>query len=703
MPRSNPINKVRNFGIIAHIDAGKTTTTERVLLYTGRTHKIGEVHDGGAKMDWMAQEKERGITITSAATVCYWNAPTWVYGEGEDAQTRFNIIDTPGHVDFTIEVERSLRVLDGAVCVFDAVAGVESQSETVWRQAEKYSVPRICFINKLDRTGAVFEFDVKSIKDRLTDYAVPMQLPIGAEDNFKGIIDLMTMKAHIYYDDMGRDVRIEEIPADLMESAILYRSEMVEKIAETDDLLMDKFLEEQEISIEELKLAARRATVECKLHPIFIGSALKNKGVQMLLDAVCEYFPSPLDIPASKGHDLDDETIEVVANPDENEPFRALAFKTATDQFGSLTFFRVYSGKINKGEELYNSRTRKTERAGRIVLLNANDREDVDTVYAGEIAAFIGLKDVRTGDTLCTKKNPCTLESINFPEPVISIAVEPKTKVDQERLGLALSKLTGEDPSLRVMTDEETGQTILSGMGELHLEIIIDRMKREYRVETNVGAPQVAYKEAITLEVKQEGKYIRQSGGKGQHGHCWIKIEPRERGEGFKFINGVVGGAIPKEYIPAIQKGCEEVVANGALAGYPVIDVQVTVYDGSYHDVDSSEMAFKNAGVLAMKEGLLKAGIQLLEPVMKIEVVVPEDYLGDVIGDLNSRRGQIGLTDNRGKNKVITAFVPLENMFGYISNLRGMSKGQGSASMEFDHYEPAPRMVQEKIVASKAR
>jgi elongation factor G len=703
MPRSRPIHKVRNFGIIAHIDAGKTTFTERVLLYTGRTHKIGEVHEGEATMDWMEQERERGITITAAATTCFWDAPSWVYGDDKDVKTRFNIIDTPGHVDFTIEVERSLRVLDGAITVFDGVAGVESQSETVWRQAEKYSVPRMCFINKLDRTGADFFYDVKSIKDRLTDNGVVMQLPIGTEDGFKGIVDILTEKAYIYYDDVGKDIREEAVPADMVDLVKEYRDILIEKVAEVDDTLMEKFLEGQEISIIELKRAVRKGTIECSLHPIFCGSALKNKGVQMVLDAVTEYLPSPIDIPANTGHDVDDETKTIEVKAEDNAPFAALAFKLSSDQFGTLTFFRVYAGIVKKGDEVYNPRTRKSERAGRIVLLHSNTREDVDEVFAGEIAAFVGLKDMRTGDTLTTKSKPVLLESINFPEPVISLAVEPKTKQDQEKLGIALSKLTSEDPSLRVTTNEETGQTILSGMGELHLDIIVDRMKREYKVETNVGAPQVAYKEAIRKSIEVEGKFVRQSGGRGQYGHCWLRITPRERGEGFQFENKVVGGVIPREFIPAIGKGCEEVCQNGALAGYPVIDVHVAVYDGSYHDVDSSEMAFKQAGSIGMKAGILQADPVLLEPVMKVEVTAPDDYMGDIIGDLNSRRGQIQGSEKRGKGTVIKADVPLENLFGYISTLRGNTKGQGTASMEFGYYAEVPRNIQERIVEARAR
>ena len=705
MPRSTPIHKVRNFGIIAHIDAGKTTFSERVLLYTGKSYKIGEVHDGGATMDWMAQEKERGITITAAATTCFWDAPKWVYADDEidqtDMKTQFNIIDTPGHVDFTIEVERSLRVLDGAITVFDGVAGVESQSETVWRQADKYSVPRMCFINKLDRTGADFYEDVKSIKDRLTDNGIVMQLPIGKEENFKGMVDLLTMTASVYYDEIGKDIRIEPIPADMLDLATEYREMLVEKAAEMEDALMDKFLNGVEITELELRKAIRKGTIACELHPIYCGTALKNKGVQAALDAVCEFLPSPVDKGMLKGHDIDDENIPIPVYADDSKPMAALAFKIATDQFGTLTFFRVYQGIVNKGDEIYNPRTNKTERAGRIVKLHSNTREDVDAVYAGEIAAFIGMREAKTGDSLCTKSKPVLLESINFPDPVISLAVEPKTKQDQERMGIALSKLVAEDPSLRVASNEETGQTILSGMGELHLDIIVDRMKREYKVETNVGAPQVAYKEAIRQEVEAEGKYVKQSGGRGKFGHCWVRIRPLERGTGFKFNNKIVGGAIPKEYIPAIMKGCEEVMQNGAIADFPILDVEVDVYDGSYHDVDSDELSFKMAGVEAMKNAVMKANPVILEPIMKLEVVVPDMYMGDVIGDLNSRRGQVQGSDTRGKSKVVTAFVPLENLFGYISDLRGRTKGQGTASMEFGHYADVPRNIQEKIIADR--
>lgn len=702
MSRKTPIHKVRNIGIIAHIDAGKTTFTERVLLYTGVTHKIGEVHDGEATMDWMEQEQERGITITSAATVCYWKAPEWMYGNDKDKTTRFNIIDTPGHVDFTVEVERSLRVLDGAIAVFDGVAGVESQTETVWRQADKYNVPRMCFINKLDRTGADFYYDVQSIKDRLTDNGIVMQLPIGAEDGFKGVVDLLEEKAIVYYDDMGKDTRIEEIPADMVDKAKEYREKLIEKVAEVDDDLMEKYLEGQEITNQEIKAGIRKGVIANELNPIFCGTALKNKGVQPVLDAVCEYLPSPIDLPDIEGHDTDDEEKSITVKADDNQPMSALAFKIANDQFGSLTFFRVYSGVVKKGEMLYNPRTRKEERAGRIVLMHSNSREDVEAVHAGEIAAFVGLKDVRTGDTLCTKKEALLLESIKFADPVISLAVEPKTKSDQERMGLALQRLLSEDPSLKVKSDEETGQTILSGMGELHLDIIVDRMKREFNVETNVGAPQVAYRETIRKEVEQQGKYVKQSGGRGMYGDCYLRITPQEAGEGTSFKSSIVGGAIPKEFIPAIEKGVKETFSTGAIAGYPIVDIAVEVYDGSYHDVDSSEVAFKLAAGVAMKEGIKNADPVLLEPIMKVEVVVPEEYLGDVIGDVNSRRGIIQGTEERGKAKVINAEVPLEKLFGYISDLRGFTKGQGTASMIFGHYAEVPRNIQEEIITKRS-
>ena len=678
MPRDRSINKVRNFGIIAHIDAGKTTFSERVLLYTGRTHKIGEVHDGAATMDWMEQEQERGITITSAATTCFWDAPTWVYENDKDVKTRFNIIDTPGHVDFTVEVERSLRVLDGAIAVFDGVAGVESQSETVWRQADKYNVPRLCFINKLDRTGADFYYDVKSIKDRLTDNGVVMQLPIGAEENFKGVVDLLEMKAIIYNDDLGKDIQETTIPTDMQEISEQYREMLIEKMADVDDEIAEKFLEGTDISVLDLKKAIRRGVIANKLNPIFCGSALKNKGVQPILNAVCEYLPSPTDLPDIQGHDVDDEEKIITISANDEGPMAALAFKLANDQFGSLTFFRVYQGIVKKGDMVFNPRTRKEERAGRIVLMHSNTREDVDAVYAGEIAAFVGLKEARTGDTLCSKQKQLLLESIKFAEPVISLAIEPKTKNDQERLGTGLSKLLAEDPSLKVSSNEETGQTIISGMGELHLDIIVDRLRREHKVETNVGAPQVAFKETIRMAVESEGKYVKQSGGRGQYGHCWLRIQPVEAGKGNDFVSKVIGGAIPKEFIPAIEKGVKETFSTGVLAGYPLVDVHVEVYDGSYHDVDSSEIAFKLAAAQALKDGVLKANPVLLEPIMKLEVVVPDEYMGDVIGDLNSRRGQIQSTDDRGKAKVVKASVPLSEVFGYISSLRGFTKGQGT-------------------------
>jgi len=703
MARNIPIHKVRNFGIIAHIDAGKTTTSERILLYTGRTHKIGEVHEGAATMDWMEQERERGITITSAATTAFWQAPEWMYPDEKDKTTRFNIIDTPGHVDFTVEVERSLRVLDGAVTVFDGVAGVESQSETVWRQADKYKVPRLCFINKLDRTGADFFFDVQSIKERLTDNGLVMQLPIGKEETLKGMVDLLTREAIMYYDDLGQDVRHEEVSEEMKDIVEEYRAKLIEKALEFDDELMEKYLEGQEIEINDIKKAVRKGVALCELHPIFCGSALKNKGVQPLLDAICEYLPAPSDLEPIVGHSVDNEEEKIPVEHSEIGDFAALAFKIASDQFGTLTFFRVYRGIVNKGDELYNPRTGKTERAGRIVLMHSNTREDVDAVYAGEIGAFVGLKDVRTGDTLSIKSNPVLLESINFPQPVISMAIEPKTKVDQEKMGVALSKLLAEDPSLKVEGNEETGQTVISGMGELHLDIIVDRMRREYKVETNVGAPQVAYKEAIRSEVEVEGKYVKQSGGRGKYGHCWLRISPAESGTGLTFINGIAGGTIPREYVPSIQKGVEEVMQNGVIAGYPLLDAKVEVYDGSYHDVDSDELSFKMAGAMAFKEGVKKANPVLLEPIMKLEIVVPEEYMGDVIGDVNSRRGQVLGSENRGRAIVVKGQVPLESLFGYISDLRGKTKGQGTASMEFSHYAEVPRNIQEKIIADRSR
>ena len=693
MAREYPLEKTRNIGIIAHIDAGKTTVTERVLFYTGRTHKIGEVHEGEATMDWMEQEQERGITITSAATTCFW-APT----KQPDNKHRINIIDTPGHVDFTVEVERSLRVLDGGVTVFDGVAGVEPQSETVWRQADKYSVPRICFINKLDRTGADFYADVKSIHDRLAKNAVPIQLPIGTEASFKGVIDLIDQKAYLYNDDLGKDIEETDIPDEYKDRAGEYRAQMVEKIAETDDGMVEKFLEGQEISPDELRAALRNATIAGQIYPILCGSALKNKGVQLLLDAVIEYLPSPLDVPPITGLNPktgDDDSREA----SDEAPFAALAFKIATDPFvGKLAFFRVYSGTLRAGSYVLNSSTGQKERIGRILRMHANSREEVTEAFAGDICAAVGLKGTVTGHTLCDESKPIVLESITFPEPVISIAIEPKTKADQEKMGIALSKLAEEDPTFRVSSQEETGQTLIAGMGELHLEVIVDRMKREFKVEANVGKPQVAYKETIKKTAQVEGKYIRQSGGRGQYGHVWLELTPLEQGGGFEFENGIVGGTIPREYIPAVEAGVKESMQNGVLAGYPVVDLKAKLYDGSYHDVDSSEMAFKIAGSMALSEGVRRADPALLEPVMKVEVTTPEEFMGDVIGDLNSKRGRVQEMSDRGQAKVIDAFVPLSEMFGYATSLRSMTQGRASYSMEFDHYEEVPRNIREEII-----
>ncbi len=690
MPREYSLQDTRNFGIIAHIDAGKTTVTERVLFYTGKKHKIGEVHDGQATMDWMEQERERGITITAAATTCFWKGK------------RFNIIDTPGHIDFTVEVQRSLRVLDGGVVVFDGVAGVEPQSETVWHQADKYNVPRICFINKLDRTGADFYADVQSIHDRLTKRAHPIQLPIGIEDSFKGIIDLLTQKAYITTDEMGIKMEEQEIPEDMKEKVAKYRHELIEAIIENDEELMNKYLAGEPIELDALKTVLRKACIAQTVIPILCGSALKNKGVQMLLDAVVDYLPTPLDIPPVKGFHPKDPNTAIQRNADDKEPFASLAFKIAADPFiGKLCFFRVYSGSLKAGSYVYNTTTGDRERISRIVRLHANDREDVDEIFAGEIGAAVGLKNTFTGDTLCDPDHQIVLESITFPDPVISVAIEPKTKQDQERMGMALAKLSEEDPTFRVRTDEETLQTIISGMGELHLEIIIDRMKREFKVEANVGKPQVAYKETITKEAKGEGKYIRQSGGRGQYGHCWLRVEPSEVGKGFEFVDEIKGGVIPKEFIPAIQKGVKETLTKGVLAGYPMVDIKATVYDGSFHDVDSSEAAFKLAGSFAFQEGCRQAGLVLLEPVMKVEVVTPEQFMGDVIGDLNSKRGQIKEMSERGGIKIIEASVPLGEMFGYATQLRSMTQGRASYNMEFANYEQVPRMIVESILQAR--
>jgi len=694
MPRNHTLEQTRNIGIIAHIDAGKTTVTERILFYTGKKHKIGEVHYGEAEMDWMPQEKERGITITAAATTCFWTTP-----EGNDC--RINIIDTPGHIDFTAEVQRSLRVLDGGIVVFDGVAGVEPQSETVFHQAEKFRVPLIAFVNKMDRLGADFYSDLKSIHERLTPNAYPIQLPIGAEVDFKGVIDLFTRRAYVYLDDLGKEIKEEEVPANLKEKTEKFRHQLIEAIVEQDDQLMHQYLDGKEPALSDLKRVLRQAVIHNKIMPILCGSALKNKGVQLLLNAVCDYLPSPVDVPAVEG--TNPETNEpALRQPSDEEPFSSLAFKIAADPFvGTLCYFRVYSGHLSAGSYVLNTKTGEKERVGRIVQMHANHREDIKDVYAGDIAAIVGLKSTGTGDTLCDPDHPIVLESLTFPEPVISMAIEPKTKVDQEKLGLSLAKLMEEDPTFRVTTDEETGQTIISGMGELHLDIIVDRLKREFKVESNVGKPQVAYKEAITKSVEVEGKYIHQSGGRGQYGHCWLRLAPVERGKGFEFIDEIKGGVIPREYIPAIKKGAQEAMTNGVMAGYPVVDVQVAVYDGSYHEVDSSEMAFKIAAQRAIKDGVRKAGPVILEPIMKIEVVTPEQFMGEVIGDLNSRRAQIQETRTRGQVKLIDANVPLAEMFGYATILRSITEGRGSYSMEFSHYSETPRNIQEKIVGEK--
>ena len=687
MGREFPLEKTRNIGIMAHIDAGKTTTTERILFYTGRVHKIGETHEGAATMDWMEQEKERGITITSAATTCHWKGH------------RINIIDTPGHVDFTVEVERSLRVLDGSVAVFCAKGGVEPQSETVWRQADKYSVPRMAYVNKMDITGANFYNVVQMMKDRLGANAVPIQLPIGYEDTFEGMVDLIKMKAIVYGDKLGKDEEFVEIPEDMKEKAEEYRQALVEAVAESDDDLMMKYLEGEELTEEEIMTGIRKQTIACKMTPVCCGSSYKNKGVQPLLDAIVAFMPAPADIPHIKG--VNPETGEEDERPSsDEEPFAALAFKIMTDPYvGKLAFFRVYSGTLESGSYVYNSTKGKRERIGRILQMHANHRQEIEKVYAGDIAAAVGLKDTTTGDTLCDEKAPIILESMVFPDPVISVAVEPKTKADQEKMGIALQKLAEEDPTFRVRTDPETAQTIISGMGELHLDIIVDRLLREFHVGCSVGNPQVAYRETIRKSVKAEGKFVRQSGGKGQYGHCWLELTPLEPGEGFKFDNKVVGGAIPKEYIGPVEAGVKEAMENGVVAGYPMVDVGVTVYDGSYHEVDSSEMAFKIAGSMGFRAGALKADPVILEPYMKVEVTVPEEYMGDVIGDLNSRRGRINSMEARNGAQVIDAFVPLSEMFGYATDLRSKTQGRGNYSMEVDHYEEVPRNIAEAIIA----
>jgi elongation factor G len=687
-PVTNLAN-LRNIGIAAHIDAGKTTTTERILFYTGRSHKIGEVHDGGATMDWMEQEKERGITITSAATTCHWK------------DIRINIIDTPGHVDFTVEVERSMRVLDGAVAVFDGSQGVEPQSETVWRQADKYEVPRIAFINKMDKTGADFFMSLKSIHDRLSKSAVAAQLPIGFENSFSGVIDIIEEKAYTFEGKMGETVVEIPVPEDMKAQVAEYRAILIERVAESDEDLIDTYLTEGTLTIEQIKKGLRKATVAGILYPVFCGTALQNKGVQLILDAVREYLPSPLDVESIKGIDLDGNPIE--RRPDVNEPFSGLAFKIATDPFvGKLCFFRAYSGKLDSGSYVLNAATGERERVGRLVQMHANSREEIKSVEAGDIAAAIGLKGTTTGNTLCDPAHPVILESMDFPEPVIQIAIEPKTKADQEKMGVALQKLAEEDPTFRVSSDEETGQTLIAGMGELHLEIIVDRMRREFKVEANVGAPQVAYRETLRKAVEAEEKYVKQTGGRGQYGHVVMRIIPQEPGEGYVFENKIVGGKIPREYIPAVDKGIREAMTRGVIAGYPMVDIKIELYDGSYHDVDSSEMAFKMAGSIAFRDGAKKADPVLLEPIMKVEIISPEDYFGDVMGDVSSRRGQIVQTSERGMAKVIQCTVPLSAMFGYATDLRSMSQGRASYSMEFSHYAQAPANVAEKVKADRA-
>ncbi len=703
MPRNYPIEKTRDIGIIAHIDAGKTTVTERVLFYTGISHKIGEVHEGEAIMDWMEQEKERGITITAAATTCFWTPRKYEIKKGEKPEYCINIIDTPGHIDFTVEVQRSLRVLDGAVVVFDGVAGVEPQSETVWRQADKFKVPRLCFINKLDRTGADFEKSLTSIWQRLTPKAVALQIPIGLEEKHQGIIDLVKMKAYKFTGDYGEKVIEEEIPQEMKKESEDYQNKMLEKIVEQDDKLAEKYLDGQEIKEEDLKRVLRQATIDYQLVPVFCGSALKNKGVQLLLDGVIDYLPSPIDLPPVEGFNIKDETKKLTRESKDDVSLAALVFKIATDPFvGQLAYLRIYSGVLTSGSYVLNSNTGKQERIGRLLRMHADKREEVKEFYAGDIGAAIGLKETTTGDTLADANQPIFLEKITFPEPVISIAIEPKTKADQEKMGLALKRLAEEDPTFQIKGDSETGQTIISGMGELHLEVIVDRMLREFKVEANIGQPQVAYKETIKGMAEAEGKYIRQTGGRGQYGHVWLKVESQERGQGFEFINAIKGGVIPQEFIPAVGKGVKEAMDKGVLAGYPLVDLKVTLYDGSFHDVDSSESAFKIAGSIALQGAVKQADLILLEPVMKLEVVTPEQFMGDVIGDLSSKRGKIAKMEDRGEDvsqvKVIDAQVPLVSMFGYATQLRSMTQGRATFTMEFDHYAEVPKNVVEEII-----
>jgi elongation factor G len=698
MPRKTPLAQTRNIGIMAHIDAGKTTTTERILYYTGVNHKIGETHDGSATMDWMAQEQERGITITSAATTCFWSGSAHQY-----EPHRINIIDTPGHVDFTVEVERSLRVLDGSVTVLCAKGGVEPQSETVWRQADNYHVPRMIYVNKMDIMGADFYHVLDMIHDRLKANAVPIQLPIGYEDTFRGIIDLIEMKADIYYDDMGKDMRVEDIPEDMLEQAQEYRTKLLDSVADLDEEIMMMVLEEEEVPTDMIRAALRKGCIENKIVPVTCGTSYRNKGVQKLLDAIVDYMPAPTDIPAIKG--VNPETgDEDERHPDDNAPFSALAFKIMTDPYvGRLSFFRVYSGTLDSGSAVLNSTKSKHERIGRILQMHANHREDIEKVYAGDIAAAVGLKNTTTGDTLCDEAHPIILESMEFPDPVISVAIEPKTKAGQEKMVVALVKLAEEDPTFKTYTDEETGQTIIAGMGELHLEIIVDRLLREFKVEANVGAPQVAYKETIRKKVDQDTKYKRQSGGSGQYGHVKITVEPNESGKGYEFVNAVVGGSIPKEFIPAVDAGIQGALSSGVMAGYPVVDVKVTLYDGSYHEVDSSEMAFKIAGSMAFKEAMRKADPVLLEPMMKVSVIMPDEYLGNVIGDLNSRRGQIDKMEARNGAQQVDCFVPLAEMFGYATALRSLTQGRGNYSMEPSHYVELPKSIAEKVMASRGK
>ncbi|NNC68815.1 MAG: elongation factor G [Gammaproteobacteria bacterium] len=695
MARKTPISRYRNIGIVAHIDAGKTTVSERILFYTGISHKIGEVHDGAAVMDWMEQEQERGITITSAATTCFWSGMA-----GQFDQHRINIIDTPGHVDFTIEVERSLRVLDGACAIFSAVDGVEPQSETVWRQANKYNVPRMAFVNKMDRAGADFLNVVEQIKQRLGSHAVPIQLPIGAEESFKGVVDLVKMKA-VYWNetDLGTTFEERDIPAEMQADSEKWRESVIEAAAESSDEIMEKYLEEGTLSEDDIRKGLRHRTLANEIVPALCGSAFKNKGVQAMLDAVIDYMPSPTDVPAIQGILDDGKDTEAERKSSDEEPFAALAFKIATDSYvGTLTFFRVYSGVLSSGDSVYNSIKGKKERVGRILQMHSNSREEIKEVRAGDIAAAVGLKDVTTGETLCDAKHVIKLERMEFPEPVISVAVEPKTKPDQEKMGVALQKLAQEDPSFRVKTDEESGQTIISGMGELHLDIIVDRMKREFNVEANVGAPQVSYRETIKNSIDHESKFVRQSGGRGQYGHVYLKIEPQPPGDGFEFVNEIVGGVVPREYIPAVEKGVKEAMDNGVLAGYPVVDVKVTLYDGSYHDVDSSEMAFKIAGSMGFREGMKLAGPVLLEPIMKVEVVTPEDYMGDVVGDLNRRRGMVGGMEESPSGKIIRSEVPLSEMFGYATDLRSATQGRATYSMEFYKYKEVPNKLSDGLI-----